>query len=231
MGAGWKNKKVHRRPVLSEKQKEDRMTFAQTHLVGKTDFDKVIFSDEKKFRFDAPDGWHKYWFGPGEPPVLDCFSRDYGHYKGVMVWMAISSAGIVHVERVEGKLDSERYAAMVTGDACAAIHAAHGTEFVLQQDNAPPHRAASTLAVFEEAGIRTLPWPALSPDLNPVENVWSLLARRVYSDGRHYDSEQALWNAVETEAKLIPGETVRDLVHGVPRRLTALLERHGEYAQ
>jgi transposase len=231
MGAGWKNMKVRRRPVLSEKQKEERMTFARTHLVEKTDFDIVVFSDEKKFRFDAPDVWHKYWIELGEPPVLDCFSRDYGHYKGVMVWMALSSAGIVHIERVEGKLDAERYATMLTGDACAAMHAAHGTDFVLQQDNAPPHRAASTLAVFQEAGIRTLPWPALSPDLNPVENVWSLLARRVYADGRHYDSEHALWNAVQTVAKLIPVETVRDLVHGVPHRLTALLERHGEYVQ
>ena len=37
------------------------------------------------------------------------------------------------------------------------------------------------------------------PDLNPIENVWSLLSRLVYGSGRQYDSEkdlkEAIWSA------------------------------------
>jgi hypothetical protein len=207
------------------------MRFAEEHLEERTDFGKVVFSDEKKFRFDGPDGWHKYWFAPNEPVKLDCFSRDYGRYKGVMVWLAISSAGILRVERVVGKLDAAGYADMVCGDACAHIHAAHGTEFTLQQDNAPPHRALLTRATFEAAEIKTLPWPALSPDLNPVENVWSMIVRRLYADGRHFDSEDDLWSAITDTVKEIPPEDINRLIAGVPKRLTALLVRKGEYAQ
>jgi hypothetical protein len=229
--ARWRNKKIPRRPILSPEQKEERKKFAEEHLVERTDFEKVVFSDEKKFRFDGPDGWHKYWFAPNEPATLDCFSRDYGRYKGVMVWLAISSAGILHVERVRGKLDAAGYADMVCGDACAHIHKAHGMDFTLQQDNAPPHRAQLTQATFEAAGIKTLPWPALSPDLNPVENVWAMIVRRLYADGRHYNSEDELWAAIQETVQLIPAEDIKKLVAGVPRRLTALLERKGEYAQ
>lgn len=33
---------------------------------------------------------------------------------------------------------------------------------------------------FEEQDVKLFSWPARSPDLNPIENVWALLARKVY---------------------------------------------------
>jgi hypothetical protein len=60
---------------------------------------------------------------------------------------------------------------------------------VLQQDNASPHRARSTLEAFQAAEVRTMPWPGLSPGLNLVENVWAMLAGRVTAAARHYNSE------------------------------------------
>jgi hypothetical protein len=133
------------------------MTFAEERLAGKFDFSTTVFSDEKKFLMDGPDGWNYYWAELGDNTAPDCFSKDYGRYRGVMVWMAISSHGILHVERVRGKLDSDAYSQMVRGDATAKIHAAHGNEFVFQQDNAPPHRAASTLDDLSAAGFSLLP--------------------------------------------------------------------------
>ena len=48
-----------------------------------------------------------------------------------------------------------------------------GHNFVYQDDNARPNRARTG----ENEGIEHLEWPAVSPDMNPVENIWSEVTR------------------------------------------------------
>src|SRR6185437_2649035 len=43
---------------------------------------------------------------------------------------------------------------------------------IFQQDNAPSHKAKITKETLQRLGIQTFRWPANSPDLNPIENVW-----------------------------------------------------------
>ena len=66
-----------------------------------------------------------------------------------------------------------------------------GRGFIFQQDNCSIHVAKKSKKYFEEAKISLLEWPARSPDLNPIENVWEMISRIVY-DGPEIKSKQEL---------------------------------------
>ncbi|GFW20304.1 RNase H domain-containing protein [Trichonephila clavipes] len=48
---------------------------------------------------------------------------------------------------------------------------------IFQQDNARPHTARVSQDCLRT--VTTLPWPARSPDLSPIEHIWDHLGRRV----------------------------------------------------
>ena len=49
----------------------------------------------------------------------------------------------------------------------------------LQHDNATSHTACSVCDFLQDRNVNVLPWPAKSPNLNPIEHAWDLLDRRV----------------------------------------------------
>ena len=59
----------------------------------------------------------------------------------------------------------------------------------------PWYKEALTKFGFKEA--RFMLWPACSPDLNPIENFWSILKRKIYEDGKQYSSKNCLWEAIQ----------------------------------
>ena len=84
--------------------------------------------------------------------------------------------------------------------------------------------------VFEEEKYQTIDWPGNSPDLNPIENVCSLLKNKVAD--RQLTSAQEM----ETAIKLvwiheITPEYCRNLVESMPRRLQAVLNNRGGHTK
>ena len=72
-------------------------------------------------------------------------------------------------------------------------------------------------------------WPANSPDLNPIENLWSVLKRRIYQDGRQFKTKNELWEEIQPVSKSLKPESVRNLVKSVDNRLFDVIQKRGTH--
>lgn len=78
-----------------------------------------------------------------------------------------------------------------------------------QQDNAEPHISGSTKEFFMDDGENLLPWPAKSPDMKSIENIWGDIVFEVYTNFKQYDSEQELLEGIQKAWKKLAMSDVR----------------------
>lgn len=70
-------------------------------------------------------------------------------------------------------------------------------------------------------------WPAKSPDLNPIENLWGILARAVYVNGKQYDTKMELVKAIKKAWAAIPVSTLENLVQSMKKRCMEVYRLEG----
>lgn len=225
-----KYRKMKRKPKLSPENITARKQFADNHIHWTHEWRKLIFSDEKKFNLDGPDGFAYYWHDLRTEERV--FSKRQSGGGSVMVWGAIGYLGKLPLSFISTKMNSRQYQEMVGpilttyGDECA------GPEWKFQQDNASVHVSRSTLAYFEEFAIDIFEgWPAKSPDMNIIENVWSMLAREVYKNGHQFNNKAELTEAIEAAWQTISQDYIKSLFDGLPRRIIALHDSKGNHTK
>ncbi|GBN49289.1 hypothetical protein AVEN_62956-1 [Araneus ventricosus] len=103
---------------------------------------------------------------------------------------------------------------------------------VHRQDIARCHTARSVCAWFEEHQdeFTVLPWPANSPDLNPIDNLWDHLDRIVRAMDPQPRNLAQLATALESASLNIPVNTFRNLIDSLPARLAAVRSAKGGYS-
>jgi transposase len=78
---------------------------------------------------------------------------------------------------VEGATDAEIFRTYVQRVLCPTLRPGD----VVIMDNLSPHKSALTLSLIEQAGAQVLFLPAYSPDLNPIEKMWSKIKEALRS--------------------------------------------------
>lgn len=181
--------------------------------------------DEKKFNLDGPDGMQYYWHDMRKVKET-CISRQQGG-ASVMVWGAFSAKGKSELAILDGRQDSKKYMYTLSEYLLPFAHLIYGTEFEFQQDNASIHTSRETREFFSEMGLNVMSWPALSPDLNPIENLWGVMVRLVYENGRQFETREELKRAILSAWATIHETTLLKLVNSMKTRCIQVIQNQG----
>ncbi|GFV07395.1 transposable element Tcb1 transposase [Trichonephila clavipes] len=146
----------------------------------------------------------------------------------IMVWAGIMINGCTCLHVVaNGTMTGQRYIDEVLLPHFRLFRGAVGDKSVFMDDNATCHRTLAVQDCLDSEGIQRLVWPARSPDLNPIENVWDALGRQVA--GRNYPptNKNTLIRAFTEEWDKLPQPLLDNAVQSMVRRVECCIPLHG----
>lgn len=98
-------------------------------------------------------------------------------------------------------------------------------QYVLQQDNAPPHVARETTQWIHGRAHMVENWPAHSPDLNPIEVMWALMKQKI--DVSNITTAAELFQRTEEAWEGITQEVVDNICSSFEARLRVVIHLRG----
>ncbi len=238
--AGLGSFEKEKKPALSDTNAKKRLEWCLAHRNWTIDdWKRVVWSDETKINRFNSDGHVWAWIRDGETlqPQHVKQTRKHGG-GGLMFWSAITYAGVGWICKIEGTMDRYVYKSILEEDLSYTIQ--HTCEqlnlrrdqIIFQQDNDSKHTSTVVLEYLNRQDYQLMDWPAQSPDLNPIENMWRLLKIRL----NEYDTPPKGMNelyerVVHIWYKVITIEECRKVIESMPRRIEEYIKAKGYWTK
>jgi hypothetical protein len=214
--------------LLTPLQKANRYQWVRHEIAREPprDWGQVLFTDESYVWLGDDHRW--LWRRRGETgPDVEVATPKFR--KKILIFGGISlryKTKLILIE--QGTVDGAVYV-----DDCidaSGLILDMDTEYgkwnwTLMQDGASAHTAEPTLAYLRLFCNILEPWPSGSPDLNPIENLWAIMKRRISEVGAQTIDElriiiNAVWDSVTADE-------VAALINSMPTRLLATARAQG----
>ena len=207
----FKYKNPINKPLITDKQKENRILWCNKYL--NYNWDNVKFTDETSI-----------WIGFKGKRWVNIEENDYEfkvkHPTKIHIWGYISKTFGRKIYMFTDILTADGYLNILKNEL------GNEQNFILQDDNDPKHRAKIITKWKNENNIKYIDWPSNSPDLNPIENIWSLLKNKVKKITAKNINElkeniNKCWNELEEEH-------IINTINSMSKRIKNVLDNDGK---
>jgi hypothetical protein len=223
VSAFWLSRKLN----ITEANRLKRVEWAREHLEWtRQQWHSVLWSEESPFvlRFleRAPKASH---YGDGGLSANEESDLKIDHK--IIVWGCFTAHGVGKLRLLDGVVRKVGYIDVLedTMYPSAMSLFQHEKDFIFQENNNPKHTSYIAKQWHEDHGITRMPWPAQSPDLNPIDSLWSILdthlkGRKPTTTLELYDELETFWNDLDVSL-------LTKLVDTMPDRCQAVIDADG----
>jgi len=228
---GLRSRKAIRKPFISKKNAKIRLWWSKA-CIGWTlkDWKRVIWSDECRIELWQGSRDHLVRRTTSESNHPDCIPPTVKHGGcSLMVWACFCWDKIGPIVVIDGNLNHEKYISILTNKQLP-FWKQMKRRFrspIFQDDGARAHTIHAVVNWKRMNAINSFIWPAQSPDLNPIEHLWSFLKQQVKRRKPHPNNLKQLEEYIYEEWKQLDPSMLRNAVLSMPRRIRAVVRSKG----
>ncbi len=185
----------------------------------------VAFSDESSFTVKPTKGSKRVYKKVGERyRTVNLLPTFKSEFESISVLAAFSMKGQTALIRIDGDFNHKKCIKILEQQLIPFSINYHGSKnsLISQQDGCGPHRAGAISKYLKEKGIKLLPCPAQSPDMNPVKNAWAILKRNFRQYSTYPTSKNASFERLSQVWDKMPHSYFETLICSMPSRVKAL---------